>query len=58
MDAHGIKTRENWKYFDYYYENSYDENGNLIKQLEYEKKATGKYYKEGLMYEYEYKFYN
>ncbi|MBR5092217.1 MAG: hypothetical protein IKX32_01925 [Bacteroidales bacterium] len=58
VDAHGIRTREDWNWGIVYYENSYDENGNLIKQLEYENKAAGKTYKSGRSYEYEYEFFD
>ncbi len=58
IDAHGVKTRIDWEHWIDHYENSYDENGNLIKQLEYENKAAGKYFKRGVMYEYEYEFYD
>ena len=37
-----------------YYENTYDENGNLIKQLHYQMKDVGKYYIDGYELSYEY----
>lgn len=37
-----------------YYENTYDENSNLIKRLHYDMRDVGKYYTEGTEIEYEY----
>lgn len=42
---------------DYYYENRYDEQGNLVEQLRYVKKDLGKYYEECHRFRYEYEFY-
>lgn len=58
VDTHGIRTREDWQYHKYFYKNTYDENGNLIKHLMYQNKDTGKHYENGCLYEYEYEFYD
>ena len=63
-DSHGGMVH--WKqsgeksgkvYMEFFYENKYDDKGNLIEQLKYQKKASGKYYENGYRYHYEYDFY-
>lgn len=49
--------KEGYIRYEYYYDNRYDEHGNLIEQLRYTKKDLGKYYENGHHFRYEYEFY-
>ena len=56
MDSHGYPTQirkidreDNTEYW----ENSYDDNGNLVRRVHYEIRDTGKYYDRGFIIEYE-----
>ena len=55
-DPHGVMTK-NVQSDIYYYENNYDESGDLFQHLEYKMVDGEKLYKIGWQYEYEYEFY-
>lgn len=56
-DSHGVTTKIIRGSVIFYYENKYDESGNLFQHLEYKMVDGEKYYEEGWQYEYEYEFY-
>lgn len=56
-DEHGAAKRYTSKGYDYYYENEYDTEGNLIQQVSYEIRNGEKYYTNGCRFIYEYEFY-